>query len=1053
MKYVITRDIEKNKEFKKSLTYSGHKLYYRTTFQGLPISIENRKGSVRRGVDPDGHKWETKMKYPYGYIRLTEGVDGDHVDCYLGPNKDSRKVYVIHQKNPDTGEYDEDKVMLGFNSAKEAKEAFLAHYDKPGFYGGMDSFDIEEFKKLLKIKKREMLRIRKARKVDKIKYVIKALPKKPEKKKPLPSGAHRRPPKGYPDEREKYAIPGWYAYPLDTEKHVRAAISYFSMPRNYSKFTPEERRSIWKRILRAAKKFGIEVSEDVKKRAGDTEGDNRKVTKSRLFVIPFVKARNTIKFFVSKLFEKARKDHLIPKRVLAVRNGKTYWTTRWVKPGENVSQNDQLELFANLDKERKEKTSWGNEDKSNQTLVSGEKEGKEVVIGKNEEERYHDVGEKIGGAKKDIWAEKLMTDSLDELEKNPQEAYRVVTKDNLLGKFDIEFYRSQGYSSAATQFIKEFYASIAKRPPDDPKKRQAFVLHLRDIDYALRNARKLQDVFMSICELIVMKQKADPLTEYYKKGYWLYKHKDGMSELMEVIGPKAANYLRTIYKVMEETDKGLGIKYAYYLSLSGTTTSWKRYKELKKYISTLSERESKNPDDWSWTEKKRRPGTGGEPERWVRKVDEKVERIGGREVNITTPEEYISRFGVRAVEYGNYVAKDKEAAEYHTKRCAEAFADLADILGISDKETSLKGRLALAFGARGSGKASAHYEPTKKVINLTKFRGGGSLAHEWFHFLDNILYEVEVGREKGKGKVYFLSQGRYGYRQASKNVSNAVNHLMNTLEKTHEDIEINVEDAKKAELPDKLKRYADYYWKLAINHFADLKESRFQDPVDFCIKVSQNHQSPNGIRWGSDPEYKKVIKEWVKRAVQVGKLKKVEERLVYGVTRDSDFAIYAAKRGGYWNRSQEKAARAFEAYIEDKLEKKGRKNTYLVSGTKANYGYAVYPQGKHREEVYDAFEKLIGVLKKNNSFKKALEVMEMRYLIKSCSSSKQEAAWKRAKAIVRKEYPDISEDDERFYKLVNKIYQNIISKSKDPLFVIPLIKSKQKQKIKFVIPA
>lgn len=103
----------------KSLTWSGYELQGRTTWNGLNISIENKKGSVRRGVDKDGHKWATKMHFDYGYIRGTEGTDGDHVDCYLGGNKDAKKVYIVHQNDPVTHKYDEDKCMLGFDTLVE----------------------------------------------------------------------------------------------------------------------------------------------------------------------------------------------------------------------------------------------------------------------------------------------------------------------------------------------------------------------------------------------------------------------------------------------------------------------------------------------------------------------------------------------------------------------------------------------------------------------------------------------------------------------------------------------------------------------------------------------------------------------------------------------------------------------------------------------------------------------------------------------------------------------------------------------------------------------
>lgn len=137
----------------KSLTFSGHKLQGRTAFRGLNISIENKKGTIRRGVDSDGHKWAIKMHYDYGYIRGTEGVDGDHVDCYIGDNIDAKNVYIIHQKIPGTDKYDEDKCMLGFDTLADAKAAYLKQYDKPGFFGGVDTVPFELFKQKVLMKK------------------------------------------------------------------------------------------------------------------------------------------------------------------------------------------------------------------------------------------------------------------------------------------------------------------------------------------------------------------------------------------------------------------------------------------------------------------------------------------------------------------------------------------------------------------------------------------------------------------------------------------------------------------------------------------------------------------------------------------------------------------------------------------------------------------------------------------------------------------------------------------------------------------------------------
>src|SRR6267142_1782052 len=92
---------------------ANRKLHDRIKFRGLSISIENRKGSIRKGVDKNGKAWKVKMTHAYGYIRMTEGVDGDHVDCFIGPNENAKNVYIIHRQDPGMKVYDEDKCMVG----------------------------------------------------------------------------------------------------------------------------------------------------------------------------------------------------------------------------------------------------------------------------------------------------------------------------------------------------------------------------------------------------------------------------------------------------------------------------------------------------------------------------------------------------------------------------------------------------------------------------------------------------------------------------------------------------------------------------------------------------------------------------------------------------------------------------------------------------------------------------------------------------------------------------------------------------------------------------
>lgn len=97
-------------------------------FGGFKITIENAKGSKRYWKDDKGNSGYTKMNNHYGYFSNSTGHDGDHVDVFLGTNQDSDKIYVVDQNKPD-GTFDESKVMLGFDSKKEAKEAYLSNFD------------------------------------------------------------------------------------------------------------------------------------------------------------------------------------------------------------------------------------------------------------------------------------------------------------------------------------------------------------------------------------------------------------------------------------------------------------------------------------------------------------------------------------------------------------------------------------------------------------------------------------------------------------------------------------------------------------------------------------------------------------------------------------------------------------------------------------------------------------------------------------------------------------------------------------------------------------
>ena len=122
---------------------------------GLNITIEQPKGSIRRGTDANGKQWESEMHNTYGYIRGTESVDGDHIDIFLSDNPTEGKVFVVDQINKD-GSFDEHKVMYGFPDMESARQAYLSNYEK-GWQGlgNITEVSKEDFKAWIDSSKRK----------------------------------------------------------------------------------------------------------------------------------------------------------------------------------------------------------------------------------------------------------------------------------------------------------------------------------------------------------------------------------------------------------------------------------------------------------------------------------------------------------------------------------------------------------------------------------------------------------------------------------------------------------------------------------------------------------------------------------------------------------------------------------------------------------------------------------------------------------------------------------------------------------------------------------
>lgn len=286
-----------------------------------------------------------------------------------------------------------------------------------------------------------------------------------------------------------------------------------------------------------------------------------------------------------------------------------------------------------------------------------------------------------------------------------------------------------------------------------------------------------------------------------------------------------------------------------------------------------------------------------------------------------TPDEFDRTFSFKGVQFGNWVnqgsgGKDRQGL---LNQAYDALMDLADIVGIPPKAISLNGTLGLSFGARGSGWAAAHFEPGNLVINLTKTKGAGTLAHEWFHALDDYFSrqrggEVKIGRGVGAQEAY-RTQNFITYRPEPMYVHKSQRSTPITkaqLERYHE------------KSPG-----SDYY-----------------DPENWQIDPSH----PQGVR----PEVERAFADLIE------------------ALDNSPMKVRAAKNDkgadGYWSRIIERGARSFENYVIHKMRLKGYDNDYLANVRKVDdfprdAGRYPYLLDEEVEPIAEAFDNLFAEVK------------------------------------------------------------------------------------------
>ena len=302
--------------------------------------------------------------------------------------------------------------------------------------------------------------------------------------------------------------------------------------------------------------------------------------------------------------------------------------------------------------------------------------------------------------------------------------------------------------------------------------------------------------------------------------------------------------------------------------------------------------------------------TKADMRRSLNEVRTGTDHRGGADI---TPEQFLETFGFRGVEFGNWVAQGdgSKGRQGMLNDAYDAFMDLAEVVGVPPKALSLEGRLGIGFGSRGRGRASAHFEPGAVVINLTKTKGAGSLAHEWFHAVDN----------------YFA--GKRGAREAA-----------------------TVREA----------AYITYLPEPMLVNKKYPAQRMTRAKLDMYQANHPNAPMYAEDNWIPDPSHPEGVRPKVEKAFA-----ELVETLDRSPMAKRAAVLDKGAADGYWSRIIERGARSFETYVIARLADRGHRNDYLAnvrtleefSRSQDRYPYLTAGE---QDPVNEAFDKLFATI-------------------------------------------------------------------------------------------
>ena len=607
--------------------------------------------------------------------------------------------------------------------------------------------------------------------------------------------------------------------------------------------------------------------------------------------------------------------------------------------------------------------------------------------------QHEDFGEKIGGAKKDLWKDRgLYVDDLSGM--NEREAEKFVKKDNVWKKPDYQAMLDEGVPLGVVYFIKKARDGLSASPQyyrrdDTPEKRLArqkeYIQTVRELQSVVSEVRTVEDA-MKVYDRFFLENGYLEQVQGWGSGIHYRATEKGQenpvitNKLSNALMVRSAEYFERNFtqKARKEqfgvskdqkVPKGYAIHFNDGKNTYSRNNDWKAgtYYVTKGYSILQTNFESREAA-LKWVQDFARQRSKGGKVRFTPPQLEHVRRTGpdyrsGQEI---TGQHYLETFGFRGGEFGNWMNQNDRQASLNMG--FEALKDLASALQISDKDIAYQGTLAIAFGARGSGNAAAHYEPLRKVINLTKMHGAGSLAHEWWHGFDDYL-----GTRMGaKG---FLSEQPRLYPLFQKLID-TMKYKPETPEQAAKRTEAQSERTRKnaaswldSAVLGSLKRYGN---EEQMETYAVLREAFLSGETGSVERLSAFKKAVTGRVIPKSERERLELFERMLHGVQEQETPQIGRTETDYYRNSVRMGKECEKDGGYWDSNVEMTARAFACYIKDKLPYQsdylaGHADcaVTLVAGQDGKMEVLkAYPEGEERKAINAVFDEMMAELKR-----------------------------------------------------------------------------------------